>query len=82
VQQKQPSLSNTPNLNPAPKTADGKATDVDGRGIAVPGILGGRTTAESIPIHKPSQGFRDGGESGITKIDEEVSGGGGAGLVR
>lgn len=77
VQLKQQSLSNTPNLNPAPKTNDGKGTEVVGTGTAVPGSLGGRSTAESMPVHKPSQGFRDGGDRGITKIDEE--GGGAAG---
>ncbi|KAG0647420.1 White collar 1 [Hyphodiscus hymeniophilus] len=69
--QNKTSLSNTPNLNPAPKT-DRKTTDV---GTAVPGSLGGRSTVESLPVHKPSQGFRDGGERGITNIDEEGSAG-------
>jgi hypothetical protein len=27
-----------------------------------------RTTAESQPIHAPSQGYKEGGPSGITKI--------------
>lgn len=58
----------------------GKGKDADANvamtGTAVPGSLGGRTTAESMPVHKPSQGFREGGERGITKIDEEVGGAG------
>jgi hypothetical protein len=29
-----------------------------------------RTTAESQPIHAPSQGYKEGGPSGITKITE------------
>ena len=41
-------------------------------GTAVPASFGGRTTTESMPVHKPSRGFREGGERGITKIDEEV----------
>jgi hypothetical protein len=72
-------------LNPSPKTADGKAkgkdadrsTGVIGTVTAVPGSLGGRTTVESMPVHMPSQGFREGGERGITKIDKEISGNGG-----
>jgi hypothetical protein len=51
---------------------NGAEANVPIMGTAVPGSLGGRTTAESIPVHKPSQGFREGGERGITKIDEEV----------
>ena len=47
-------------------------------GIAIPGSLGGRSTADSMPVHKPSQGFREGGERGITNIDEEGGAGGGA----
>jgi hypothetical protein len=84
--QNKPSLSNTPNLNPAPtvNSVDGKGKaplqgkDVDANvvmtGTAVTGSLGGRTTAESMPVHKPSQGFRKGGERAITKIDEEGGG--------
>jgi hypothetical protein len=41
-------------------------------GAAVPNILGGRTTAESQPIHAPSTGFREGGDRGITSIGEEI----------
>jgi hypothetical protein len=69
-------------LNPAPKTADGKAKDADGMtgvigtGPVVLGSLGGRSTVESMPVHKPSQGFREGGKRGITNIDEESGGGG------
>ncbi|KAE8441424.1 hypothetical protein EG329_004980 [Mollisiaceae sp. DMI_Dod_QoI] len=44
--------------------------DMKGDGAAVPGSLGGRTTIESMPVHRPSVGFREGGERGITKIDE------------
>ena len=68
MQQSKRSLSNTPNLNPAPKTAEPHGKDA---GTGVPGSLGGRTTAESMPFHKPSQGFREGGQRGITKIEEE-----------
>jgi hypothetical protein len=73
VQHKQQSLSNTPNLNPAPNTADGNVMgkEMGGTATGFPGSLGGRTTVESMPVHKPSQGFRGGGERGITKIDEE-----------
>ncbi len=41
-----------------------------GDGAAAPGSLGGRTTIESMPVHRPSVGIREGGERGITKIDE------------
>jgi hypothetical protein len=75
-------------LNPAPKInsaikvnsrdGKGKRKDADANvvmtGTAVPGSLGGRTTAENMLVHKPSQGFREGGERGITKIGEEVGG--------
>lgn len=56
-----------PNLN---LNKDGKVANVKGDGAAVPGSLGGRSTAESMPIHKPSVGFREGGQRGITNIDE------------
>ena len=65
-------------MNPPPKTGDGKAKGADGKtrvigtGTAIPGSLGGRSTAESMPVHEPSQGFREGGERGITRIDEEA----------
>ena len=39
-------------------------------GAAVPASLGGRSTAESQPMHIPSHGFREGGERGITRIGE------------
>jgi hypothetical protein len=32
---------------------------------------------ESMPVHKPSQGFREGGERRITMIVEGDEGGGG-----
>jgi hypothetical protein len=44
-----------------------------GYGAAVPGSLGGRSTMESRPFHGPSQGFREGGERGISRIWEEGS---------
>jgi len=83
VVQMKKSLSSTPNLNPAPSDGSVKGTSVNGKGndepgTAVPAVLGGRTTAESQPVHKPSQGFRGGGERMITKIDEEVTMGGGS----
>lgn len=40
-------------------------------GTAMVGSLGGRSTAESRPIHEVSTGFREGGERGITRIREE-----------
>ena len=39
-------------------------------GSAVPLSLGGRSTVDSMPVHKPSIGFREGGERGITNIME------------
>jgi len=58
----------TPNLNPPPG-----GSDSDGKGnTAVPGILGGRSTAESQPVRAPSKGFQEGGDRGITIIREEV----------
>ena len=41
-------------------------------GAAIPASLGGRSTADSQPVHAPSKGFREGGERGITSIGEEV----------
>jgi len=38
---------------------------------AVPESLGGRSTAESMPVREQSQGFREGGKRGITRIEEE-----------
>ncbi|KAF4637936.1 hypothetical protein G7Y89_g152 [Cudoniella acicularis] len=68
------SLSNTPNLNPNPKEED---VDVKGgEGAARPASLGGRSTADSMPVHEQSVGFRDGGERGITMIMEAEGGGG------
>ncbi|KUJ10727.1 uncharacterized protein LY89DRAFT_655525 [Mollisia scopiformis] len=60
------SRSERPNLNAAPSGAG----DVKGDGAAIPGSLGGRTTTESIPVHMPSLGYREGGQRGITNIDE------------
>ena len=61
--------SNTnPNLNPP--TGIGVGAIGEGGGAAVPASLGGRTTSESMPVHKPSVGFREGGERGITNIGE------------
>jgi hypothetical protein len=62
------SLSNTPNLNPNPKENE---VDVKNEGAARPASLGGRSTVDSMPVHKQSLGFRGGGERGITKVDEE-----------
>jgi len=55
-----------------------KGEDKGGSGATVPGSLRGRSTAESQPVHAPSNGFREGGERGITRI-EEVETVGGAG---
>ena len=61
--------------NSARSNATSGISSIGGGGkAAVPAILGGRTTQESMPIHKPSQGFREGGERGITKIDEKDEG--------
>ena len=45
--------------------------DVSGKGAARPKSLGSRSTQESMPVHQPSSGFREGGERGITVIREE-----------
>jgi len=45
--------------------------NVKGESAAVPGSLGGRTTMESMPVHMPSLGYREGGQRGIINIDEE-----------
>ena len=58
----------TPNLNPP--TGIGVGAIGEGGGAAVPASLGGRTTSESMPVHEPSVGFREGGERGITNIGE------------
>jgi len=42
-----------------------------GEGAAMVDSLGGRSTAESRPVHGLSQGFREGGVRGITSIGEE-----------
>ncbi|TVY30895.1 White collar 1 protein [Lachnellula hyalina] len=55
----QSSLSNTPNLNPNPNSS------------AAPQSLGGRSTADSQPVRDQSKGFREGGDRGITRIEEE-----------
>jgi hypothetical protein len=44
------------------------------RGAAKPELLGGRSTADSMPVREPSFGFRDGGQRGITMIQEEDGG--------
>jgi hypothetical protein len=44
------------------------------KGAARPESLGGRSTAESMPVHEQSFGFREGGQRGITMIQEEDSG--------
>jgi hypothetical protein len=49
-----------------------KGESKEGGGAAVPGSLGGRSTAESQPVYAPGNGFREGGERGITSIGEEV----------
>ncbi|KAN0102028.1 hypothetical protein V8E51_012538 [Hyaloscypha variabilis] len=61
------STSNTPNLNREVE----KGGDMKGDGAAMPGSLGGRSTVESRPVHGLSQGFREGGDRGITRIREE-----------
>jgi hypothetical protein len=58
------STPSTPNLN-----ADMKG-NLKGERTAAPGNLGGRNTFHSIHVHSPSQGFREGGERGITRIME------------
>ena len=58
----------TPNLN---LSTTGAGNMGDGGGTAVPSSLGGRSTAESQPIHAPSKGFREGGDRMITSIGEE-----------
>jgi hypothetical protein len=59
-------------MNPPPGARKGYVKGSEGRGgAAVPASLGGRTTAESQPVHLPSQGFREGGERGITMIEEK-----------
>ena len=63
-----PKINPNPNLNPPPVI--GVAVIGEGGGAAVPASLGGRTTSESMPVHKPSVGFREGGERGITNIGE------------
>lgn len=63
-------MSNTPNLNRDSENAG----DIKGDGAALPGVLGGRTTTESMPVHKPSLGFREGGDRGIINIEEEDRG--------
>jgi hypothetical protein len=75
----QQSLSNTPNLNPNPME---NGVDIKGgldesgnkMGPPLTASRGGRTTAESMPKREPSFGFRDGGQSGITMIQEEAAG--------
>ena len=69
IQNQIQSTSNTPNLN-REKENQG---NMKGDGAALPGSLGGRSTMESMPVHMPSQGFREGGERGITRIREEGS---------
>jgi hypothetical protein len=66
----------TPNLNPSKSgTGDVKGDNHNGEGsAAIPAALGGRSTADSMPVHAPSQGFREGGQRGITKISEESEG--------
>jgi len=55
-----------------------KGESEDGQGgAAKPASLGGRTTIESQPVHAPSNGYREGGERGITRIGEEPEGVGG-----
>lgn len=38
---------------------------------AVPEALGGRSTKESMPYHEASMGYLEGGDRGITNIQEE-----------
>lgn len=49
---------------------DGKS-DGNGGSAAVPAILGGRSTRDSMPVHEASTGFLGGGDRGITNIAEE-----------
>jgi hypothetical protein len=44
--------------------------DTQGDGAAVPVSLGDRSTKDSMPVHRPSLGFMDGGVRGITNIVE------------
>lgn len=61
----------------ASPSTNGGLTDGGGIGTTattptgLPASLGGRTTAESQPVHAPSQGFKEGGPNNITKIDEK-----------
>ncbi|PBP20000.1 GATA zinc finger protein [Diplocarpon rosae] len=65
----QKSISN-PNLNIGKSTAG----NIKGDGAAVPEVLGGRSTIDSMPVHATSQGFREGGQRKITNIDERDEG--------
>jgi len=38
---------------------------------AVPEALGGRSTKDSMPYHETSMGYLEGGNRGITNIQEE-----------
>jgi hypothetical protein len=61
--------SSNPNLNPNPNSHSA----ANSRSSVVGSTAGGaekRTTAGSQPIHAPSQGYKEGGPSGITKIAE------------
>ncbi|KAK2628829.1 hypothetical protein QTJ16_001932 [Diplocarpon rosae] len=65
----QKSISN-PNLNIGKSTVG----NIKGDGAAVPEVLGGRSTIDSMPVHATSQGFREGGQRKITNIDERDEG--------
>jgi hypothetical protein len=69
-------LSENPNLNKNPEQQGNIRGEGEIGKAAVPASLGGRSTMESMPVHKQSQGFKEGGERSITKIAEGDEGGG------
>jgi len=68
----------TPNLNLSQQNqGDMKVFKTEGSpsgGAAVPKALGGRSTKDSMPVHETSMGFMEGGDRGITNIEEEDDG--------
>lgn len=70
--------SNTPNLNTSEQGSGDmkgiKSEDHEkgtGGSAALPEVLGGRSTKESMPVHEASMGYLEGGHRGITNIEEE-----------
>lgn len=63
-----PNLNSNFNLKPGTKTAGAG----DGCSAPISAGSGGRTTSESMPVHRRSVGFREGGERGITNIGEGI----------